>query len=252
MVLGQVATDAKSNEITAIPALLDLLAIKGAMVTIDAMGTQKEIAKKIVEKEADYLLAVKANQGNLHKEVVEFFADAGTQPFGDKPHTVFETLDKEHGRVEHRRVYTSNQVECLKEADKWSGIASMSMVESKCQRGEKVETERRYFISSKRATARNMAKWIRGHWSIENDCHWTLDVSLREDESRVRVGHAQENLAMIRGIVLNMLKNEKTSKRGIRAKQKNAGWNHDYLLRVLLVGVVDPPTKARAASARKC
>lgn len=242
MVLGQVATDAKSNEITAIPALLDLLDIRGALVTTDAMGTQKAIAQKIVDKGADYLLALKGNQEKLHDEVVAFFEPAGTLAMLGRRHTVVETVDDAHGRIERRRVFTSDKVECLSEATKWPKLSSITMVESERTVGGKTTLERRYYISSKRASARVMSKLVRGHWSVENDCHWTLDVAFREDESRVRTGHAQENLALVRNIVLNMLKREARSKRGIRAKQKNAGWNHDYLLRVLLTGAAEVPT----------
>ena len=244
MVLGQYATDAKSNEITAIPALLDLLDIKGAVVTTDAMGTQKEIAGKILEKGADYVLALKANHANFYEEVVAHFEPFATIGMLLRPHTTDDRAQTGHGRIERRRVVTATDVERFKAGAEWPGLKSVTMVESERTVGDKTSLKRRYYISSKKASARTMGKLIRGHWSVENDCHWTLDVAFREDESRVRTGHAPDNLAQIRSIVLNMLKRESTSKRGIRAKQKNAGWNHDYLLRVLLMGVAEDQPSA--------
>jgi predicted transposase YbfD/YdcC len=234
MTLGQLATEEKSNEITAIPALLTMLELRGATVTIDAMGAQKEIAKAIVEKEAHYVLALKGNQGNLHVQAAEFFADAGTERFATVAHTYHETLDEAHGRREVRRIWNSKDLSRITEAPKWAGLKSITLVESEREAGGKVERERRYFISSRgRAGATKMAELIRGHWSIENRCHWTLDVAFREDESRIRSGHGPENIGLLRKIALNLLKQETTCKRGIAAKRKVAGWDHDYLLRVL-------------------
>lgn len=234
MTLGQLVTEEESNEITAIPALLAMLELRGAIVTIDAMGAQKEIAKAIVDKEADYVLALKGNQGNLHAQVVEFFADAGTEQFATVAHTYHETLDEAHGRREVRRIWTSKDLSRIPDAPKWAALKSITLVESERSVGDKVAHERRYFISSRaRAGAKRMSELIRGHWSIENQCHWTLDVAFREDESRIRTGHGPENIGLLRKIALNLLKQETTCKRGIAAKRKVAGWDHDYLLRVL-------------------
>ena len=241
LTLGQVATDVKSNEITAIPALLALLELRKATVSIDAMGTQKEIAKKIVDKGADYILAVKENQPKLHEEIAHVFSEAGTGMFSLVKHTCHETVDEAHGRREVRRVWTSSDLSRISEAKKWAGLRTITMVESERQVGAdgEVTRQRRYFISSRERTdAKKMAGLIRAHWSIENSCHWVLDVAFREDDSRIRTG--QENFALLRKIALGLLKQETTLKRGIRAKSKNAGWNHDYLLRVLSGPI--PPT----------
>jgi predicted transposase YbfD/YdcC len=239
MTLGQVATEEKSNEITAIPALLRMLELRGAIVTIDAMGTQKEIAKAIVDKGADYVLALKGNQGNLHAQAVEFFADAGTDRFTAK-HTYHETVDEKHGRREVRRVWTSKELSAFPDAPKWASLKSLTLVESEREADGKVEHERRYFISSRgRAGAKRMGEVIRGHWSIENQCHWTLDVAFREDESRIRRANGPENIALLRKIALNLLKQDTSYKCGIAAKRKVAGWDHDYLL-TILSGAVNP------------
>ena len=240
MTLGQLATEAKSNEITAIPALLAMLELRGAIVTIDAMGAQKEIAKAIVEKDADYVLALKGNQGNLHAQVAEFFADAGTERFNEVAHTYHETVDEKHGRREVRRIWNSKDLSSIRDAPKWVSLKSITLIESERQIGANVEHERRYYISSRgRAGAKRMSELIRGHWSIENQCHWTLDVAFREDESRVRTGHGPENIGLLRKIALNLLKQDTSYKCGIAAKRKVAGWDHDYLLKVLS-GVVCP------------
>ena len=190
MTLGQLATEEKSNEITAIPALLAMLEVRGATVTIDAMGTQKEIAKAIVEKDAHYVLALKGNQGNLHAQAVEFFADAGTERFAAVAHTYHETLDEAHGRREVRRIWNSRDLSRIPDAPKWAALKSITLVESEREAGGKVERERRYFISSRgRTGAKRMAELIRAHWSIENRCHWTLDHGGSYSYSRV------ENLA---------------------------------------------------------
>jgi predicted transposase YbfD/YdcC len=234
LTLGQVATDPDSNEITAIPKLLGMLNLRGATVTIDAMGTQKEIAQAIVAKGADYLLALKANQTKLYEQVAQVFSETGTGFFSLVKHTVHETVEEGHGRRELRRVWTTTDLSRIDEASKWAGLRSITMIERERQVGPdgEIASERHYFISSrKRTPARTMASLIRAHWSIENQCHWVLDVAFREDESRIRVG--QQNVGLIRKVALNMLKQEKTSKRGIAARRKKAGWDNEYLFRVL-------------------
>jgi predicted transposase YbfD/YdcC len=234
LVLGQLATEEKSNEITAIPVLLGMLDVRGATVTIDAMGAQKEIAKTIVEKEADYILALKGNQGNLHAQVVEFFKDAGTEPFESVSHTFHETQEEAHGRREVRRVWSSTDLSTIPDASKWPSLKSITLIEREREAAGKIEVERHYYISSRpRAGARWLSERIRGHWSIENQCHWVLDVAFREDDSRIRTDHGPENFGLLRKIALNLLKQEKGCKMGIAAKRKISGWDQDYLLKVL-------------------
>lgn len=234
LVLGQLATEEKSNEITAIPALLGMIDIRGATITIDAMGAQKEIAKTIVEKEADYILALKGNQGNLHAQVVEFFRDAGTEQFENVSHTFHETQEKAHGRRELRRVWSSMDLSTIPDASKWPSLKSITLIEREREANGKIEVERHYYISSRsRAGARWLSERIRGHWSIENQCHWILDVAFREDDSRIRTDHGPENFGLLRKIALNLLKQEKSCKMGIAARRKLSGWDQDYLLKVL-------------------
>jgi predicted transposase YbfD/YdcC len=234
LTLGQVATEEKSNEITAIPVLLGMLELRGAIVTIDAMGAQKEIARAIVAKEADYLLALKGNQGNLHAQVAEFFREAGAESFDAVRHTFHETHDEAHGRREVRRVWSSTDLSTIPDAKKWPSLKSITLVQREREVDGKVELERHYYISSRsRAGARWLSERIRGHWSIENQCHWVLDVAFREDESRIRTDHGPENFGLLRKIALNLLKQEKTRKMGIAASRKLAGWDHDYLLKVI-------------------
>jgi predicted transposase YbfD/YdcC len=237
LTLGQIATEAKSNEITAIPALLELLDVRGAIVSIDAMGAQKSIAQAIVDQDADYLLALKGNQGKLHAQVAAFFADAGDagpERLTNAAPTVHQTCDEAHGRREVRRVRISEDLSTIPDATKWPALKSIILVESERQTGETIERERRYFISSLgQVGAELMAALIRGHWSIENECHWVLDIAFREDDSRIRRNHGPENFGLVRKIALNLLKQETTCKRGIAAKRKLAGWDHDYLLKIL-------------------
>jgi predicted transposase YbfD/YdcC len=234
LTLGQLATEEKSNEITAIPILLGMLDVRGAVVTIDAMGAQKEIAKVIVAKEADYILALKANHGNFHAQAVEFFQGAGTEQFESVNHTYHETHNEAHGRREARRVWSSFDLSTLPDASKWPSLKSVTMIEREREANGKIEVERHYYISSRsRAGARWLSERIRGHWSIENQCHWVLDVAFREDESRIRTDHGPENFGLLRKIALNLLKQERGGKMGIAAKRKVSGWDQDYLLKVL-------------------
>jgi predicted transposase YbfD/YdcC len=234
LVLGQVRTEEKSNEITAIPVLLGMLDLRGGVVTIDAMGAQKEIAKSIIEKQADYILALKGNQGNLHAQVMDFFAVAGTEQFQSVKHTYYATYNESHGRREARRVWSSTDLSTIPDATKWPSLKSITLIERERDINGEVTIERHYYISSRsRAGARWLSERIRGHWSIENQCHWVLDVAFREDESRIRTDHGPENFGLLRKIALNFLKQERVRNIGIAAKRKAAGWDHDYLLRVL-------------------
>jgi predicted transposase YbfD/YdcC len=234
VVLGQIKTEEKSNEITAIPELLSKLDIKGAVVTIDAMGCQKAIAKKIIQKEADYVLAVKGNQGHLSSAIRDLFDIAHEENFNHMSHQFTEEIDKGHGRVELRRYLLTEDLSSIKDlTDKWVGLTSVGMVESERHIGNKVTTERRYFISSLKKEDNLFAKAVRRHWSVENELHWVLDVSFREDNSRIRRGNSAENMATTRHITLNMLRDEKTCKKGIKAKRFKAALDTDYAEKVL-------------------
>jgi predicted transposase YbfD/YdcC len=234
LVLGQVRVAEKSNEITAIPELLRVLEISGCIVTTDALGCQTEIAAAIIDKQADYVLAVKGNQGNLFEDVVGYFDWALAEGGKQTTYAIDETVDGDHGRVEVRRCYATDDIEWLRRKCEWKGIRSIAMIESeRSVAGQEASRERRYYISSLEADARELNRVIRGHWSIENSLHWVLDIAFREDDSRIRKDHGPENVAMLRHIALNLLKQDKSIKVGIKSKRKNAGWDEGYLLKVL-------------------
>jgi len=240
MVLGQVKVDDKSNEITAIPKLLVLLDLEGAIVTIDAMGTQKEIAAKIREAKADYALALKGNQGNLKEEVEEAFQRFNADQSTKKAHSKNKTEHKGHGRKEERICYAAPAKDYISEQElsKWKDLTTIIKIEAYVhyyngkKKGQRVYEER-YYISSLPPDAEQLNYAIKSHWGIETKLHWVLDVAFREDDSRVRKGFADENLAIGRHIAINKLKNETSCKRGIKAKRKKAGWEEEYLLKVL-------------------
>ncbi len=237
LVLGQVKVDDKSNEITAIPALLRLLAVQGCIVTIDAMGHQTIIASQIIEQEADYALALKENQGHLYDEVVRLFTDALADPTGRRiPYATDQTVNKGHGRIEIRKCWTISQPNYIKYLDpqgRWAGLKTVVKIESHRHQGDEHTCEVRYYTSSLPGDPKLLNRVIRTHWTIENQLHWGLDVAFREDDSRVRQGYAAENLAVLRHIALNLLKQERSVKLGIQNKRLRAGWDNDYLLKVL-------------------
>lgn len=243
LVLGQLKVSDKSNEITAVPELLRVLELAGCIVTLDAMGCQKKIAREIIEADADYTISLKGNQERVHEEVKSFLDDAlredlAPPPKGGKKQPARlafqETVEKDHGRLEIRRYYQSGDLDWFADLKEWEGLRSVGMVESIRQVGEAAPTtEWRYYLSSLPVGIERFARSVRGHWGVENSLHWVLDVQLGEDRSRARTGHAAENLATLRRLALNVLKGERTKKRGIRGKQLNAGWDHSYLLKLL-------------------
>jgi predicted transposase YbfD/YdcC len=244
LVLGQLKVADKSNEITAVPELLRVLELSGCIVTTDAMGCQKKIAKEIIEADADYVLALKGNQETVHQEVKSFLdatllEQQSPRPKGAKLSPAaatlarLETVEKDHGRLEIRRYYQSDRLDWFADRSKWEGLKSLGVIESLRQIDGQATTERRYYLSSLPLDITTFARAVRSHWGVENKVHWIMDVCFREDQSRARAGHAAENLATLRRLALNLLKREKTKKRGIKGKQLNAGWDHAYLLRLL-------------------
>jgi predicted transposase YbfD/YdcC len=235
LVLGQVRTSDKSNEITAIPELLRVLVLAGCIVTIDAMGCQKSIAAGIIGKGAHYILALKSNHPILHREVRGFFDDGITTDFDGIQHDAHDEETKAHDRDEVRRVWTSSELDWLPETEGWTNLRSLICVEAqRTVLGKATTTNRRLYISSiPDLSAAAAARAVRAHWGVENRLHWVLDVAFREDDVRARKGHAAENLATVRKIALNLLKQEVSAKRGIKTKRLRAGWDHRYLLKIL-------------------
>lgn len=230
--LGQLSTDAKSNEITAIPELLDMLDVKGSTVTIDAMGCQSAIAEKIIEKGAHYVLGLKGNQGKLAEQVVDFFEIAEKEGYKNLAAIEDISYDKGHGRVETRRCVALSAAH-LENTDAWTGLGSMVMVESTREIGDQRTCEKRFYISSMAPDSRAVANAIRSHWGIENQLHWCLDVTFNEDGCRVRTGGAAENLNVIRKIAMNLLKINTSRKLTVAKKRQLAGLNDRYLAEVL-------------------
>ena len=232
-VLGQIKTEEKSNEITAIPQLLKILEISGCIITIDAMGCQKQIAKTIIKKGADYLFSLKGNHSDLHDDVSFFFNGCLKDNFKDTPHDFHETVDGGHGRIETRKFWTVSDIDWLYGKRLWKELKTIGMVESERNIGGEKSKERRFFISSLNGDAKTFAKAVRNHWGIENSLHWTLDIAFREDESRIRKDNAPENFAVLRHISLNLLKNEKSFTGSMKTKRLMAGWKTSYLEKVI-------------------
>jgi predicted transposase YbfD/YdcC len=235
LVLGQVKVDEKSNEITAIPQLLEALAMSGCIVTIDAMGCQTDIAEQIIDREADYVLALKENQGHLYEDVACLFADLEDSQYQAYEFDYEKTVNKDHGRIEIRECWTISDPEILRYLrgfTNWKQLATVSRIRSQRWLGEEKSCEDRYHIASIVGAKRVLGS-VRSHWGIENELHWTLDLAFDEDHCRVRKDHGPENFALLRHIALNLLKQERTCKRGIKGKRLLAGWKQDYLLKVL-------------------
>lgn len=237
LVLGQVKVETKSNEITAIPALLAVLDITGCIVTIDGIGTQVEIAQQIIKQNADYLLPVKKNQLQLYEDIRLFFKLAQQNEFTKVKYSYKRTVDNQHGRLEIRQCWAISGEESLlflRGHAYWPQLQTIVMIEAERRFRRKVERTVNFFITSLPNDAKQILATKRSHWGIENSLHWVLDVAFREDDSRVRQGNAAENMAILRHMALNLLKQEKSAKGGIKAKRLQAAWNNDYLVKVLL------------------
>ena len=236
LLLGQVAVPAGSNEIPVIPAVVQQLALEGCLVTVDAIGCQSAIATQITEQGADYVLELKENQETLHDAVVFLFAAGQADGFAGLSHDYRRTIEKNHGRLEVRQVWTVAEpavIAYLDPAGAWPQLRSVAMVVAERRIGAESSRETRYYLSSLPGNAARVGAAVRGHWGIENRLHWVLDIAFREDESRVRQGHAGQNLAVLRRLALNLLRQEPTAKMGTKAKRLKAGWDHPYLLKLL-------------------
>jgi predicted transposase YbfD/YdcC len=237
VVFAQEKTDGKGKELDAVEKLLKLLDLEGAVVTIDAIGCNRRIARKIIDAKANYLLQVKGNQSKLQKAIATLIDDALLDGFKGMCADSFEQTDGDHGRIETRKLYVTWDVQFLgKLGEKWPGLKSIAVVDASREINGVASRERHYYISSldARRNAQQFAGYIRGHWSVENNLHWQLDMSFDEDQRRVRSGNGAENFSRLCRIGLNLLKNEKTAKCGIKNKRKICGWDDDYLLKVVL------------------
>jgi predicted transposase YbfD/YdcC len=236
LALGQVKVDSKSNEIKAIPELLEALDIQGCTVTIDAMGCQTEIAEKILENGGDYLLALKENHPLLYEDVELLFDDLESSNMSAYAYQDGSSVDKDHGRFEVRKAWKIDDAEliaALRNTEKWPHLTSVVKIQAERYLPDRSSTQVRYFLTSSSASAEKLLAMTRAHWSIENSLHWVLDIAFREDESRLRKDNGAENFAIIRRIALNLLKQDKSIKVGIKNKRLNAGWDHAYLLKLL-------------------
>ena len=232
LVLGQVKVAEKSNEIIAIPKLLDLLAIEGAIVTIDAMGCQRDIAQKIIDKKADYVLALKGNQGSLREDVEVFVAEQKAKDFKDTTVSRAETIDADHGRLETRTTTVIHDVTWLQERHDWPGLKAVVVVESSRELGDKIERETRFYITSLVLLANLLGPIVRAHWAIENSLHWVMDMIFRDDECRVRTDHAPANFATIKHMAHNLIRRA-PGKDSLRLRRKVAAWDDDFLASII-------------------
>jgi predicted transposase YbfD/YdcC len=232
LVLGQVKVAEKSNEIIAIPKLLDRLAIEGAIVTIDAMGCQRDIAQKIIDKKADYVLALKGNQGTLRDDVELFAAEQKARGFADSKISQGETVDGHHGRIETRKTTVIHDVDWLQKRHNWPGLKAVVMVESTREIQGKIEQETRFYLTSLVVVAALLGPVIRSHWAIENSLHWVMDMVFRDDECRVRTEHAPANFTTIKHMAHNLIR-KAPGKDSLRLKRKVAAWDDDFLASVI-------------------
>ena len=227
LVLGQIATDAKSNEITAVPKLLRLLSLEGSVVTVDALNCQREIAQQIIDQKADYLMALKGNQGTLHDDVRIFLDDPQT-----KLAISASTVDGDHGRIETRTAMLSTDISWLQEDHRWPGLAAIGKVIRVRETADATTTETAYYLLSRPMAPERFGEVVRAHWAIENRLHWCLDVTMNEDQGRSRMDHAPQNLAVLRHMALNLVRRE-TSKGSLRKKLRRAAWSDSFLTKVL-------------------
>ncbi len=231
LILGQRVIDKGSNEITALPDFLKELQLKGCLVTLDAMGCQKKIVEEIVEQEADYIIALKKNQPSMYSQVESYLQEQTELDFTDLDS--FSTSEKGHGRTERRFYWMTDQLDWLKGREEWKKLCSVGFVLSERERKGKTTTEVRFYFSSLKCDVEKFARCVRGHWEIENKLHWVLDVVFREDDCRTRSGYGAENLALLRKITLNVLRQDNHKRKSIRGRRKIAGWNNDYLTKLL-------------------
>ena len=235
LLLGQLATDAKSNEITAIPELLKMLTIKGNVITIDAMGCQKELVKQIREQEGDYVIALKGNQGTLHAEAENFFRQAMDVAPSESGCDFTSSIEKNRGRIEERQIWTCSLEEWLdpEQLENWVDLKTLVCIKSIRTHKGKTTQELRYYMSSLSSDAKRIGQIVRMHWSVENKLHWHLDVSFGEDLCKIRTDHAAENFSLVKKMALGLLKADKSEKLGVPNKRKLAGWSPEYLLKIL-------------------
>jgi len=236
LVLAQVKVDDKSNEITALPEILSQLALAGCLVTIDAMGCQREIAQQILDQGGDYVLALKGNQGTLHEDVQLSFAAAQADDFETVSHDQAEAVEKGHGRIEIRRHWVIDDpavIAWTQERHDWPGLQAIGWVQAERRIGTERSTEDRYYLLSSSLSAPIFGEAVRSHWGIENRVHWVLDLTFHEDQSRIRAGHAAENFVVLRHFALNLLQRRQTKRLSVKGKRKRAGWDNAYLLEVL-------------------
>jgi predicted transposase YbfD/YdcC len=232
IVLAQLKVEGKSNEIVAIPALLDLLSIEGATVTIDAMGCQRDIARKIIDKKADYILALKDNQGTPREDVEVFVKEQKTRGFSDTIASRAETVDGDHGRIETRAVTVIHDVSWLQERHAWPGLEGVIVVDSRREIGDRRERETRYYVTSSTRRANDIAPYVRAHWSIENSLHWVMDMNFGDDQCRARIGNAAENFVTVKHMAANLARRA-TGKDSVRLRLKTASWDDEYLVSLI-------------------
>jgi len=232
LVLAQTKVDEKSNEILAIPALIDMLSIEGALVTIDAMGCQRGIAQKIIDKKADYILALKGNQGTLREDVELFANEQKAKGFSDTTVSADETVDGDHGRIETRRVTVLHDIAWLQERHDWPGLKGIVVIDSTREIGARTERETRYYLTSSAWRAERLGPMVRDHWAIENSLHWVMDMTFRDDECRIRTEHAPENFVTLKHMAANLAR-KAPGRDSVRLRLKTAAWDDDYLANLI-------------------